>query len=149
MKTYGVRADMRQSTKGVAREPVGLNTAAGETAGSAYVRAMAELANFDPLKKAPMQNFFTNSHFNVLVNCWEPGQENTKHYHHEADNVVILLEGKGSFLIGEETRQLDAVSFIHVPKGMAHHFKNTGPGRMVTVHIYGPALTQADTVRMP
>ena len=123
--------------------------ASAKLAGGAYVQAMAGLANFDAGKKAPMQNFFTNPHFNVFVNFWEPGQENVKHYHPEADNVVILLQGKGSFDIGGETRELEAVSFVHVPRGMAHHFKNTGGGRMVTVHIYGPALTPGDTVMAP
>lgn len=72
-----------------------------------------------------------------------------KHYHHEADNVVILLQGKGTFLIGEEVQELEATSFVHVPKGVIHHFKNTGTSKMVTVHIYGPALTPDDTVRIP
>lgn len=140
---------MSQDAKETAGNAVESNAAAGKMAGGAYVKAMAELANFEPLKKAPMQNFFTNPHFNVFVNFWEPGQENVKHFHHEADNVVILLQGKGSFLIGEEVKELEAVNFIHVPKGVTHHFKNTGPGQMVTVHIYGPALTRSDTVRVP
>ena len=50
----------------------------------AYVQAMAALANFNTDKKAPMRNFFSNGNFNVFVNFWEPGQENMKHYHHEA-----------------------------------------------------------------
>ncbi len=115
----------------------------------AIVQAMAALANFNAAKKAPMRNFFSNENFNVFVNFWEPGQENMKHYHHAADNVVILLQGKGTFLIGEEVQELEAVSFVHVPKGVIHHFKNTGTSQMVTVHIYGPALTLDDTVRIP
>lgn len=83
------------------------------------------------------------------MNFWEPGEENIKHYHHEADNVVILLERKGLFLIGEETKELEAVSFVHVPKGVVHHFKNSGPGRVVTIHVYGSILTPRDTVRAP
>lgn len=118
-------------------------------ASGAYIQAMAELANFNAPDKAPMKNFFSNQSFNTFVNFWEPGQENKKHYHHEADNVVILLQGRGTFLIGEETKELDAVSFIHVPKGVIHHFVNTGSERMVTVHIYGPALAPEDTVRVP
>lgn len=140
---------MRQGAKGNMGEAVEFATNPEKAAKGAYVKAMALLANFDRLKKAPMQNFFTNSHFNVFVNFWEPGQANVKHYHREADNVVILLEGKGSFLVGEETQELGAVSFVHVPKGVVHHFKNSGSGRMVTVHIYGPALTHSDTVRVP
>ena len=93
---------MRQDAKETAGNAAESHIVAGEMAGGAYVKAMAKLANFEPLKKAPMQNFFTNPHFNVFVNFWEPGQENVRHYHHEADNVVILLQGKGSFLIGEE-----------------------------------------------
>lgn len=139
---------MPQATVGIPGTSVASGAADGNT-GKPYVKAMSELANFAALKKAPMRNFFTNPHFNVFVNFWEPGQENTKHYHHEADNVVILLQGKGTFLLGDETRELEAVSFVHVPKGVVHHFKNTGPGRMVTVHIYGPALTPSDTVRVP
>jgi mannose-6-phosphate isomerase-like protein (cupin superfamily) len=62
---------------------------------------------------------------------------------------VILLQGKGAFDIGGQTQELEAVSFVHVPKGVAHHFKNTGGARMVTVHVYGPGLTAGDTVRVP
>lgn len=140
---------MPHDTSGIAAEAVESKSAAVKPGSGAYVKAMAELANFEPLKKAPMRNFFTNSHFNVFVNFWEPGQENTRHYHHEADNVVILIQGKGTFVIGDETSELEAVSFVHVPKGVTHHFRNSGPGRMVTVHIYGPALTASDTVRVP
>ncbi len=117
-------------------------------ASGAYFRAMSEIANFNAGRKAPMQNFFSNGNFNFFVNFWEPGQENLKHYHHKADNVVVLLQGKGTFLLGDETKELEAVSFIHVPKGVVHHFKNTGSGQMVTIHIYGPALTSDDTVRV-
>jgi len=139
---------MRQGAKENMGKAVESQTATEKAASGAFVKAMSALANFDPLKKAPMQNFFSNSRFNVFVNFWEPGQENVKHYHHEADNVVILLQGKGSFLVGEETKELEAVSFIHVPKGVVHHFRNSGSERMVTVHIYGPALTRSDTVRV-
>ena len=62
---------------------------------------------------------------------------------------MILLQGKGTFLIGDETQDLEATNFVHVPKGVIHHFKNTGTSQMVTVHIYGPTLTPDDTVRVP
>jgi mannose-6-phosphate isomerase-like protein (cupin superfamily) len=118
-------------------------------ASGAYIQAMSQLANFNVGKKAPMKNFFTNDKFNCFVNFWEPGQENTKHYHYQADNVVILVQGKGTFLVGDEMKELKAVSFIHVPRGVVHHFRNTGRERMVTVHVYGPPLTHTDTVKVP
>ena len=60
---------------------------------------------------------------------------------HRDDEGFYVLEGEFEFLRGDGTIGANAGSFVHVPKGTVHTFKNVGPtpGRLlITASPAGP-----------
>jgi mannose-6-phosphate isomerase-like protein (cupin superfamily) len=59
------------------------------------------------------------------------------HIQHREDEAFWVLHGELEFLIDEDTIRASAGSFIHVPKGVLHTFKNVGgtPARFLTLLI--------------
>lgn len=57
------------------------------------------------------------------------------HIHHREDETFFVLEGQFSFLHGNSTFKTTTGSFVHIPKGTLHTFKNVGktPGRFLVV----------------
>ncbi len=48
------------------------------------------------------------------------------HIHHQKGEAFYVLEGSFSFLSGDETIETGAGSFVLIPRGTLHTFKNTG-----------------------
>lgn len=55
------------------------------------------------------------------------------HIHHREDEAFYVLDGKFSFLCGENQRVLETGAFAYIPKGTLHTFKNIDdkPGRLL------------------
>ncbi|WP_238372087.1 cupin domain-containing protein [Heliomarina baculiformis] len=69
-----------------------------------------------------------------------PGQEGVGAHHHDAnDEIFYVLEGTPELLTGEEWRSYDEGSFIRIPAGVTHDFRNPGnvPARLFNVFIPG------------
>lgn len=81
----------------------------------------------------------TNGSFMVLEATVPPQAGPPPHIHHYEEEAYYLLEGELEFLAGEHTFKARAGSFVYIPKGILHSFKNVGtePARMVT--IFTPA----------
>ena len=64
-----------------------------------------------------------------------PGQGPPPHVHHAEDECFYVLEGTFSLLDGDRTLEGGPGSFLRVPKGRLHTFKNVGqgPGRVLLV----------------
>lgn len=60
--------------------------------------------------------------------------------HHESFYVV---EGTFDFLVGEDAHRLEAGSFIDVPTGVLHDFRNPGPGPARLLAIVNPGGIQS------
>jgi mannose-6-phosphate isomerase-like protein (cupin superfamily) len=56
------------------------------------------------------------------------------HIHHREDEFYYVLEGELEILNGDRTFMASAGSFVHIPRGTLHRFKNVGatPARMLT-----------------
>jgi oxalate decarboxylase/phosphoglucose isomerase-like protein (cupin superfamily) len=56
------------------------------------------------------------------------------HIHHREDEFYYVLEGELEILDGDRTFMASAGSFVHIPRGTLHTFKNVGttPARMLT-----------------
>ncbi len=56
------------------------------------------------------------------------------HIHHREDEFYYVLEGELEILDGDRTFMASAGSFVHIPRGTLHRFKNMGatPARMLT-----------------
>jgi mannose-6-phosphate isomerase-like protein (cupin superfamily) len=61
------------------------------------------------------------------------------HLHHREDETFYVIEGEMEFLVGDDTVGAGAGSFVHIPKGTMHTFKNVGvaPARFVVTVIPG------------
>jgi mannose-6-phosphate isomerase-like protein (cupin superfamily) len=55
--------------------------------------------------------------------------------HHES---FYVIEGRFDFLVGERAHRLEAGSFIEVPTGVVHDFRNPGPGPARLLAIVNP-----------
>ena len=55
------------------------------------------------------------------------------HTHRREDEAFFVLDGKFTFLSGEKQAEAGAGSFVYIPKGTLHTFKNIGaqPGRLL------------------
>ena len=67
----------------------------------------------------------------------EPGQENSTHIHHDYSQTVIVLEGSGVVLKGENIPPvpIKAGQWLIAPRGVAHGIQNTGTERMTYLSI--------------
>jgi mannose-6-phosphate isomerase-like protein (cupin superfamily) len=61
------------------------------------------------------------------------------HIHHCEDEFFYVLEGEFEILDGDRTFMASAGSFVHIPKGTLHRFKNVGatPAKMLV--LFTPA----------
>lgn len=64
----------------------------------------------------------------------QPGVEGPpQHVHHGHDETFFVVEGRYEFSIGQRCEQLGPGSFLSLPRGTPHSFRNAGdsPGRIV------------------
>jgi mannose-6-phosphate isomerase-like protein (cupin superfamily) len=66
----------------------------------------------------------TNGAFTVVDQIIQPQSGPPPHVHHREDEAFYVLEGRFSFLCGDKQRVFEAGSFVYVPKGTLHTFKN-------------------------
>jgi quercetin dioxygenase-like cupin family protein len=66
-----------------------------------------------------------------------PGGGPPPHVHHREDEAFWVLEGELEVTVGEATFGAGAGSFVHLPKGVAHAYRNVGvaPARFLTLMV--------------
>lgn len=72
-----------------------------------------------------------NEVFGGVVIQQQPGEGNRKHYHHDADENWVILEGKWEWWIdGVGLQEVNKGDIVVVPKGVLHQIKciGTEPG---------------------
>lgn len=75
----------------------------------------------------------TNGAFTVFYQIVHPQSGPPPHVHHREDEAFYVLEGRFSFLCGDKQSVFEAGSFVYIPKGTLHTFKNIEeqPGRLL------------------
>jgi len=75
----------------------------------------------------------TGGSFTVMDQIIQPQGGPPPHIHHREDETFYVLEGRFSFLCGGKQSVFETGSFIHIPKGTLHTFKNLDekPGRLL------------------
>ena len=72
--------------------------------------------------------------FGILELSPERGME--QHVHEDEDDSFYILDGEMTFFFGEEKALASPSTFLLVPPGNYHGFKNEGsvPARMLNIH---------------
>ena len=74
--------------------------------------------------------------FNLGIVEMAPGRELAQHVHGDEDDAFYILEGELTFTFGDDVAPAPPGTFVLVPPGVAHGFRNDGdtPVRMLNVH---------------
>jgi mannose-6-phosphate isomerase-like protein (cupin superfamily) len=77
--------------------------------------------------------------FNLGIIEIAPGRELEAHVHSGEDDAFYILEGEMTFLLGDDAVAAPPGTFVLVPPGIRHGFRNDGdtPVRMLNVHAPG------------
>ncbi len=70
-----------------------------------------------------------------------PGRELEAHVHRNEDDAFYILEGEMTFFFGDEDDEAVAPpgTFVLVPPGVRHGFRNPGPGPVRMLNVHAPA----------
>ena len=74
--------------------------------------------------------------FNFGIIEIQPGRELEAHLHREEDDAFYIVEGEMTFVLGDEEVAAPPGTFVLVPPGVEHAFRNDGatPVRMLNIH---------------
>ena len=98
---------------------------------------LADGLRFDSDKMRKNTLFETERFFCDLY-CLEPGQGQKPHTHEGSDKVYLVMEGEGTFLVGEEEVRLGVGQGVLAESGEVHGVTNEGPGQLVCLVFMAP-----------
>ena len=67
------------------------------------------------------------------------GRELEAHVHREEDDAFYILEGEMTFVFGDEEAAAPPGTFVLVPPGVEHGFRNDGDVPVCMFNIHAPA----------
>ena len=88
-----------------------------------------EKAAFRPERMAKV-NLFNEPQMFLDLYCLEPGQEQHPHTHEGAAKFYYVLDGEGTFTIGEEERACGPGHAVRALSGVVHGVRNAGDARL-------------------
>ena len=88
----------------------------------------------------------TGKHEQVVVMTIQPGGEIGEEVHHDTDQVLVFVDGRGEAVLDGRTSEVRTNDLVFVRAGTRHNFLNTGdlPLRLIT--IYAPPEHAPGTV---
>jgi quercetin dioxygenase-like cupin family protein len=89
-------------------------------------------------EKMKKNNIFQTARFFCDIYCFEPGQEQKGHIHGEQDKVYLVLEGKGTFQVGDEKQILGPGDGTIAPAGEEHGVRNHTNTRLKVLVFVSP-----------
>jgi quercetin dioxygenase-like cupin family protein len=89
-------------------------------------------------EKMKKNNIFQTPRFFFDIYCFEPGQEQKGHVHGEQDKVYLVLEGKGTFQVGNEKQILGPGDGTMAPAGEEHGVLNHTKDRLKVLVFVAP-----------
>ena len=72
------------------------------------------------------------------VYCFEPGQMQSVHAHQGSDKMYFVLEGTGTFRIGDVERDLNEDEFAIAESGVSHGVENRSDARLTVLVFMAP-----------
>ncbi len=89
-------------------------------------------------EKMKKNNLFQTARFFCDVYCFEPGQEQKGHIHGDQDKVYLVLEGQGTFQVGNEKQVLEPGQGTMAPAGEMHGVFNHTQSRLKVLVFVAP-----------
>ncbi len=89
-------------------------------------------------EKMKKNNLFQTEKFFCDIYCFEPGQEQKGHVHSDQDKIYIVLEGTGTFSVGDEQQMLEAGQGTVAPAGESHGVLNHSEARLKVLVFVAP-----------
>jgi quercetin dioxygenase-like cupin family protein len=71
------------------------------------------------------------------------------HYHADHDELVVVLEGAGTFTIDGQAREVKAGDVQVIPRGAVHSFAHAGGAMTAVVSIFSPRFDPKDRIPAP
>ena len=81
----------------------------------------------------------TNQQYTVMEALLPPGGGPPRHLHHREDETFLVLDGEVTFYVGDTVTVLKRGGFIFAPRGIPHHFRNTGVTEATLLETAFPA----------
>ena len=81
----------------------------------------------------------TDQKYTVMEATLPPNGGPPPHLHHNEDETMLVLSGEITFFLGDTIKVLKTGDFIFAPRGIAHHFKNTGTEEAILLETASPA----------
>jgi quercetin dioxygenase-like cupin family protein len=105
---------------------------------------MTMFADYRAFTGANPEKFFKSTLFQserllLGLNCLEPGQEQHVHTHVGQDKSYFVVEGSGTFRVGDELREAGAGIVVWAPADVPHGVVNSGQSRLVLLVGIAPA----------
>lgn len=72
------------------------------------------------------------------LNCLEPGQVQRVHTHDGQDKFYFVVQGRGTFTVGDETRTAGPGTVVWAPATEPHGVENQGDERLVLLMGMAP-----------
>jgi mannose-6-phosphate isomerase-like protein (cupin superfamily) len=79
-------------------------------------------------------------HVMVGLNSLDPNQVQPVHAHTGADKFYLVVEGRGTFTIGDEEQIADVGAVVIAPAGVPHGVTNTGTERLSVLVAIAPGI---------
>ena len=89
-------------------------------------------------EKLKKHNLFQTSRFFCDVYCLETGQEQKGHVHADQDKIYMVIEGAGTFRVGDESRILGIGQGTMAPAGEEHGVVNHTSDRLRVLVFMAP-----------
>ncbi|MCE9593208.1 MAG: cupin domain-containing protein [Planctomycetes bacterium] len=88
--------------------------------------------------KLAKHNLFETAQMFCDVYCLEPGQAQKPHAHAGATKFYFVLDGRGTFSVGDATRELGPGELAWSEPGESHGVANTSNARLVLLVAMAP-----------
>lgn len=89
----------------------------------------------EKMRKAPL---FDSPHLFYDLYCLQPGQYQKVHAHEGSDKVYNVVEGTGSFTVGDEVASLGAGRAVIARAGVPHGVRNETHENLVLLVVMAP-----------
>ncbi len=101
------------------------------------VTTVSESQIFSPEKMKKVNLFDTPRMFCDLY-CFNPGQAQKPHAHANEDKLYYVIEGRGTFRVGTEEREIPEKGVVLAPAGMEHAVWNNSDQPLVLLVMMAP-----------